>query len=228
MSCKTLKHILIISVIMLVWACSLPIVRTEYIPDSHIPLNIGVKDASFLTNMEKEIVVELNAIRTNPKQYVQFLKSLRGSPQWSEGLEETILFVEKKEPMPVFRVSKGLSLAARDLVNDRGPEGLTGHTGKDGKTMLERLNCCGQLEDRFGEYLGYGYLEGAALVAKMVIDEGSAGKEVQKYIFEKDFLVVGVACGPHKSYRTMCVVDFASSYKEYPGCSPKALSESRR
>ena len=131
MSCKTLKHILIISVIMLVWACSLPIVRTEYIPDSHIPLNIGVKDASFLTNMEKEIVVELNAIRTNPKQYVQFLKSLRGSPQWSEGLEETILFVEKKEPMPVFRVSKGLSLAARDLVNDRGPEGLTGHTGKD-------------------------------------------------------------------------------------------------
>ncbi len=45
-----------------------PVVRTEDIPDSHIPLNTGVKDASFLTNMEKEIIVELNAIRTNPKQ----------------------------------------------------------------------------------------------------------------------------------------------------------------
>ncbi len=214
MSCKTLKRILIISMIMLSWACSLPVVRTEDIPDSHIPLNTGVKDASFLTNMEKEIIVELNAIRTNPKQYAQFLKSLRGSPQWSEGLEETILLVEKKEPLPAFRASKGLSLAARDLVNDRGPKGLTGHTGKDGKTMFERMNCCGQLEGRFGEYLGYGYLEGAALVAKMVIDEGGSNKEGQKYIFEKDFFVVGVSCGPHKSYRTMCVVDFASSYKE--------------
>lgn len=67
MSCKTLKRILIISVIMLSWACSLPVVRTEDIPDSHIPLNTGVKDASFLTNMEKEIIVELNAIRTNPQ-----------------------------------------------------------------------------------------------------------------------------------------------------------------
>lgn len=149
-----------------------------------------------------------------PKQYAQFLKSLRGSAQWSEGLEETILLVEKKEPMPAFRASKGLSLAARDLVNDRGPKGLTGHTGKDGKTMFERMNCCEQLEGRFGEYLGYGYLEGAALVAKMVIDEGGSNKEGQKYIFEKDFFVVGVSCGPHKSYRTMCVVDFASSYKE--------------
>jgi hypothetical protein len=57
-------------------------------------------------------------------------------------------------------------------------------------------------------------LEGAALVAKMAIDEGAAGKEGEKYIFERDFLVVGVACGPHKSYRTMCVVDFAGSYRE--------------
>lgn len=214
MSCKTLKRILIISMIMLVWACSLPVVRTGHIPDSRIPLNTGVRDASFLTDMEKEVIVELNTVRTNPRKYAEFLKSLKGSPQWSEGLEETILFVEKKEPMPSFRVSKGLSIAARDLVNDRGAEGLTGHTGKDGRTMFERMSSYGTLEGGFGEYLGYGYLEGAALVAKMVIDEGASNKEGQKYIFEKDFLVVGIACGSHKLYRTMCVVGFAHSYKE--------------
>jgi len=214
MTVQYFKVFLILIVAAGIWACSVPVVVTEDIPDSRIPLNTGVRDASFLTNMEKEVIVELNAIRTNPRQYAEFLKSLRGSPQWSEGLEETILFVEKKEPLPAFRTSKGLSLAARNLVNDRGPEGLTGHRDKDGKSTLERMNCCGQPGGKFGEYLGYGYLEGAALVAKMAIDEGAAGKEGEKYIFERDFLVVGVACGPHKSYRTMCVVDFAGSYRE--------------
>ncbi|HNS77731.1 MAG TPA: hypothetical protein PKM17_03700 [Syntrophorhabdus sp.] len=214
MTVQYFKVFLILIVAAGIWACSVPLVVTVDIPDSRIPLNTGVRDASFLTNMEKEVIVELNAIRTNPRQYAEFLKSLRGSPQWSEGLEETILFVEKKEPLPAFRTSKGLSLAARNLVNDRGPEGLTGHTDKDGKSTLERMSCCGQPGGKFGEYLGYGYLEGAALVAKMAIDEGAAGKEGEKYIFERDFLVVGVACGPHKSYRTMCVVDFAGSYRE--------------
>lgn len=214
MTVQYFKVFLILIVAAGIWACSVPLVVTEDIPDSRIPLNTGVRDASFLTNMEKEVIVELNAIRTNPRQYAEFLKSLRGSPQWSEGLEETILFVEKKEPLPAFRTSKGLSLAARNLVSDRGPEGLTGHRDKDGKSTLERMSCCGQPGGKFGEYLGYGYLEGAALVAKMAIDEGAAGKEGEKYIFERDFLVVGVACGPHKSYRTMCVVDFAGSYRE--------------
>jgi len=214
MTVQYFKVFLILIVAAGIWACSVPLVVTVDIPDSRIPLNTGVRDASFLTNMEKEVIVELNAIRTNPRQYAEFLKSLRGSPQWSEGLEETILFVEKKEPLPAFRTSKGLSLAARNLVNDRGPEGLTGHRDKDGKSTLERMSCCGQPGGKFGEYLGYGYLEGAALVAKMAIDEGAAGKEGEKYIFERDFLVVGVACGPHKSYRTMCVVDFAGSYRE--------------
>jgi hypothetical protein len=211
-----LKYILIVVAATGMWACAFPVMRTEEIPDSRIPLNTGVRDASFLTDMEKEIIVELNGIRSDPKNYADFLRSLRGSPQWSEGLEEAILFIEKREPLPVFRVSKGMSLAARNLVDDLGPEGLTGHTGKDGKSILDRMNSYGQCEGETGEYLGYGYIEGAALVAQMAIDEGVAGKEGRKYIFDKDLLVVGVACGPHKTYRIMCAVDFVHSYKENP------------
>lgn len=216
MTKRKLKLYLILIVIMGTWACALPVMRTTEIADSLIPLNTGVRDPSFLTNMEKEIVVELNAIRTDPGKYADFLKSLMGSPQWSEGLQETIRFVEKKEPLPPLRASKGLSLAARNLVDDLGPEGLTGHAGKDGKSMLERMNCCGQVEGKFGEYLGYGYLEGAALVTTMVMDESAARKEGKEYLFDKDFLVVGVACGPHKAYRNMCAINFARSYKEKP------------
>lgn len=217
-----LKYIFISIITFGMWACALPVMRTKDIPDSRIPLNTGVSNASFLTDMEKEVIVELNSIRANPKKYAEFLKSMRSSPQWSDGLQETIRFVEKKEPLPQLRVSRGLSLAARNLVDDLGPEGLTGHRGKDGKSMLERMNCCGQVGGKFGEYLGYGYIEGAALVAQMAIDEGSADKDVERFIFDKDFLVVGVACGPHRYYRTMCVVDFATSYKEKPDTGQQA------
>jgi len=76
------------------------------------------------------------------------------------------------------------------------------------------MNIYGHPEGKIGEYLGYGYTEGAALVARMAIDEGSSGREQETYIFNNNFLVAGVACGPHKSYRVMCVIDFANSYKE--------------
>lgn len=215
MTKKHSKLILIfIMIVVGIWSCTLHSAKSEKTTTNDIPLNTGVNNVYFLTNMEKEIVMELNVVRTGPKRYADFLKSLKGRPQWNQGLDETILFVEKKEPLPPFRISKGLSLAARNLLNDRGPEGLTGHVGKDGKSIFERMNTYGQWDGKAGEYLGYGYTEAEALVARMAIDEGSAVKDSQQYIFDRDFLVVGVACGPHKSYRIMCVIDFAGTYKE--------------
>lgn len=209
------KLILIFIMIAIgIWSCTLHGSKSEKNSVHNIPVNTGVKDASFLTDMEKEIIMELNAARTSPKQYSDFLKTLRGKPQWSQGLDEAVLFFEKKEPLQLLKASKGLSLSAHALVRDRGPEGLTGHIGKDGKSMDDRMNSYGQWEGKAGEYLGYGYTEGAALVARMAIDEGSAVKDNQQYIFDRDFHVVGVSCGPHKSYRIMCVIEFAATYKE--------------
>ena len=203
-----------IMIVMGIWSCSLHSAKSEKTATNDIPLNTGVNNVYFLTNMEKEIVMELNVVRADPKRYADFLKSLRGKSQWNQGLDETILFVEKKEPLPPFRISKGLSLAARNLLNDRGPEGLTGHVGKDGKSIFERMNTYGQWDGKAGEYLGYGYTDAEALVARMAIDEGSSVKDSKQYIFDRGFHIVGVACGPHKSYRIMCVIDFAGTYKE--------------
>jgi hypothetical protein len=199
-----------------VWACTLGGMRTDKIAATDIPLNPGVNDPSFLTDMEKGIIKELNTVRVDPKGYTDFLKSLMGRSQWKQGLNEAILFIEKKEPLPPFKASKGLSLAARKLVNDGGQEGITGHVGMDGKSMFDRMNIYGKWEGKAGEYLGYGYSEAEAVVARLAIDEGAAGKEGKEYLFDRDFLVVGVSCGPHKSYRIMCAIDFAHSYKENP------------
>jgi hypothetical protein len=211
---REFKLILILIIIMGTWACTLHGMKTDKKAASNIPLNTGVRDSSFLTDMEKEIIIELNTVRADPKQYADFLKSLRGRSQWTQGLEEAILLIEKKEPLPPFRASKGLSLAARDLVKDFGPKGITGHTGSDGKSMFDRMNVYGQWHEKAGEFLSYGYRDAEAVVARMAIDESTPGKDRKEYIFDKDFLVVGVACGPHETYRVMCAIDFARVYKE--------------
>lgn len=214
MRIKTLKLAIISLMIASIWSCSLHDIGSGKTATGTISINTGVKDASFLTEMEKEIILELNTARTSPKEYTDFLKTLSEKPQWSKGLDEAIRYIEKKEPLPPFKASKGLSLAAHTLVRDHGPEGLTGHISRDGKSFHDRMNIYGHPEGKIGEYLGYGYTEGAALVARMAIDEGSSGREQETYIFNNNFLVAGVACGPHKSYRVMCVIDFANSYKE--------------
>lgn len=70
-----IKKILILLVLMGVWSCthgtkadknSLPV----------IPLNGGVSDSAFLTELEKDVINELNVARSDPKQYAEFLKSL--------------------------------------------------------------------------------------------------------------------------------------------------------
>jgi hypothetical protein len=213
MDIMPVKKILIFIVLMSVCSCAHGM-KTDKNALPVIPLNAGVSDSAFLTDLEKAIINKLNVVRSHPKQYAEFLKSLDGKSHWNKGLDEATVFIEKTNLLPPFKASRGLSRAAQILVNDRGPDGLTGHTLQDGTTMLDRMNTYGRLEGKAGEYLGYGYSEAEALVARIAIDEGAAGSEGNLYLFDNNFLIIGVACGPHKTRRTMCAIDFAHSFRE--------------
>ncbi len=214
MTNKALKLIFILIIATGLSACTYPAKATERTAVYDLPLNAGVKDAAFLSNMEKDIITRLNEVRTNPGGYVEWLKGLRDKPGWTEGLEKAIVFLENTKPLPAFRLSKGLSLAARDLVNDHGPKGLTGHTGSDGTSPFDRMNRYGQWEGKATEILSYGYREADAVVARIAIDAAAIPNDQTQYLFDKGLLTAGVACGPHKTNGIMCSVNFAHTYKE--------------
>ncbi len=195
-----------------------------------VPLNEGVADLNFLTQPEKEVYVELNRARTDPKQYAENLKELRKFYRGSmlelpgetrimtrEGVaavDEAIDFLERARPIGPLKVSKGMSLAARDQVKDQAATGEIGHDGSDGSSPGKRLNRYGSWAGSYGENISYGQNTARQIVMQLLIDDGVEGRGHRKNIFTPHFNIAGVACGKHARYRFMCVIDFAGAYTE--------------
>ncbi len=191
---------------------------------------LGSEGADFLSPREQQIVEELNRARKDPASYARFL---RESLEYYEGkdlkrpgevtiqtregksaVEEAIRFLEKTHPVGALNVSKGMSRAAKDLVEAQGKAGALGHISPDRSNPGERVNRYGRWEKTIGENIAYGPMGAKDVVASLIVDDGVPDRGHRKNIFNPAFHVVGVACGPHSVYRNMCVITFAGGYTE--------------
>ncbi|MCJ7785430.1 MAG: CAP domain-containing protein [Desulfobacterales bacterium] len=214
----------------ILWVISLILLFTSAVGFSQ-PGRIG--DAKFLSPLENAVVHELNMARTAPKDYSSFLeqykkyydKKLLKLPGQTpiltnEGVGavvEAIRFLRSVKPLPPLNPSKGMSSGARDHVTDQGPSGSTQHEGSDGSQPWDRVNRYGTWEKSIGENIAYGSDKARSIVMFLIIDDGVSSRGHRKNIFNPDFRVIGVACGHHATYRTVCVITFAGGYKEKSG-----------
>jgi uncharacterized protein YkwD len=184
----------------------------------------------YLTENERQIIIEINMVRTDPAEYAhRFLAPLRSSYHdkllqfpgeiaisTNEGipaLDECIKKLEDSRPLSPLVPRKGLTLAARDHARDQGKSGATGHTGSDTSTMESRLKRYGRWEISAGENIDYGNGDARRIVASLLIDDGVPSRGHRSNLLDRSFKVVGVAVGPHHVYGHMCVMDFAGSYR---------------
>ena len=114
------------------------------------------------------------------------------------------------------RASPGISRAARDHVLDQGPSGGLGHLGNDGSRMSDRVSRYGEWSGKIGENISYGRSDAREVVVQLIVDDGSPGREHRQNLFDSEFKLVGLACGQHSEYRSMCVTTFAMDYKDTP------------
>jgi len=183
-----------------------------------------------LSALEKGIAAETNRARTNPVAYAAKIQKLRSSYKGKilrlpgrvniltkEGVkpvDEAVRALKATKPVPALRLSKGMSLGAKDHVKDQGPKGATGHNGSNGSRPWHRVNRYGSWQTVIGENIAYGPDTAQQVVMQLIIDDGVRDRGHRKNIFTRGYRVTGVACGSHKKYRIMCVIEYAGGYKE--------------
>jgi uncharacterized protein YkwD len=97
-------------------------------------------------------------------------------------------------------------------VRDTGSRGLTGHRGADGSNLSQRIERYGRWSGHVGENIVYGPSGARDAIFEQLLDFGILDRGHRRTLLNPVWRYVGIACGPHTLYRTMCVLDFASDY----------------
>ena len=99
-------------------------------------------------------------------------------------------------------------MAAREHVEDQGPEGGTGHEGANGSTTESRLKKQEASFMGISENISYGEKTAQSIIMQWIIDDDVKNRGHRTNLFNSEYRWVGVGCGTHKNYGFMCVADF--------------------
>ncbi len=186
--------------------------------------------AEYLTDSERQVIIEINLARTDPAEYARsFLVPLRSyyldallqypgeiailTHEGIRALDECIEELQVIKPLSTLSPKKGLTLAARDHTRDQAITGATGHLGSDQSTPIIRISRYGQWDISAGENIDYGNGDARRIVTSLLIDDGVPSRGHRMSLLNNSFKFVGVSVGAHNVYRHMCVMDFAGSYQ---------------
>lgn len=175
-----------------------------------------------------EVAREIDALRANPRAYAAHLKALRRrysgkllrldgrdpirTKEGKKPLEEAIKRLERAKPLGALTWEAGLARAAGDHARDIGKRGVVDHFGADGESPVDRVARHGVLQGRGGENIAVAFAEARLVVVYLLIDDGIADRGHREALLDGRYDQVGVACGPHRVYRHVCVMDFATGY----------------
>lgn len=190
--------------------------------------------AESLDENEKKIIIEINTLRADPAEYARrFLVPLRAyyrNKVWQfnddfsiitdegvDALDECINELVALKPVGPLSPAEGLTFAARDHMKDQNQTGAIGHDGSDGSTMENRIDRYGRWKISCGENIFYGLGDARLIVILLLVDDGVPSRDHRINLLNASFKYVGVAVGPHKVLKQMCIMDFAGLYieKEY-------------
>jgi uncharacterized protein YkwD len=189
----------------------------------------GVGVSSAQSSLERGVIEEMNLARTNPRNYADYLKEYRklykgnyiylpgsnvriATAEGVSAVNEAIRFLLRQKPIAPLQPSTGLAEAAADLVEDQSSSGDTGHNGRVSGSMDSRIDRHGRWQGSIGENISYGYDDARLVVIQLIVDDAVRGRGHRKNIFDPSFRRAGAACGSHREFGAMCVIDYAGGF----------------
>lgn len=190
----------------------------------------GALPALPASQLELAVLQEMNAARTAPKAFAAHLQRHRAlfegkryrppgaayfvrTQEGTAAVDEAIAFLKRQRPLPPLAWAEGLARSATELVRAQAQSGETGH-GRGKLGMEGRVSRQVEWTGSIGENISYGTNDGRDVVLQLIVDDGVPGRGHRTNIFSPDFRLAGVACGPHPTIRTVCVIDYAGGAVE--------------
>ena len=189
------------------------------------------------SRFEAHVLAELNRFRSDPAAYTDVLRSYR--PRFegklliaeaedeidimtNEGVvavDEAIRDLRSEKPLARLQQSDKLAAAAADHVAVQSRSGAVGHYTR-GNGPGERMKARGG-GPYVNEVITYGHHSPAGVVHQLLIDDGVPDRGHRHSLLRPTHRYAGVACGPHRVHRTMCVTLMSHSPDGSPPPPPK-------
>lgn len=159
--------------------------------------------------LDEAVLDELNFARARPAEYARELRRELNRSDDPAAVEEAIDFLERQASLPPLESDRRVAAAARQHAQAQGARGDVGHGAAGG--LGQRLRGQGVWAGLSAENISYGFDDARDVVRQLIIDSGVPGRGHRRNIFASGYQLAGVACGPHRAYGAMCVIDFAGA-----------------
>lgn len=186
-------------------------------------------DVDYLSPVEKDVILEMNKVRTDPKKYAELyikptLKYYSGknysvpgqitivTQEGTSAVNNCISALSSSKKVGILIAEKGIWLAAKDHAVDQSKTGKTGHDGSDGSNPFQRMERYGGGYTTAGENCAYGPNTGRDIVVQFLIDDGVPSRGHRKNIMNGAFSQTGLSIQTHPQFRYCCVIDYAKDY----------------
>jgi uncharacterized protein YkwD len=185
----------------------------------------------FMSQLEKEIIDEMNLARTEPQKYAAFVEEYKSYYDGNRliipgrkkalvtndgiaAVDEAISFLRAAQPLPAFGVAKGVCSAAADHARDLAGKGINGHRGSDGSTPNARVDRYGEWDAAIGETVVYEVSTARQIIISLIIDDGVPNRGHRRNIFDPNYHVTGISVSEPLTFGAKCVIDYVGGFKE--------------
>jgi len=174
------------------------------------------------TLFEQSLLTEIINARLAPSSFIKdfevmkkmyegkIMKKKNFSVQRSEGVEavdRAIQFLNSVTGGESFRLSKGLSLAAKELC-DISHDKL-GQFVDD--TLIHKH---GKYYGQMQQYIALMNNSPREIVMEWILDDGNPNGEHRNFLFSNEFKYIGIASGPHKDHQRITCVVLVTEFEE--------------
>lgn len=168
------------------------------------------KDANYMSQGERELIILINKLRYNPKMFAdKYLTHLRGLSRAHDECYD-LLYNLPQTNLQMLQCNRKLYSVAGLHAKDMGENGEVGHISTDQRDLSERIRDIGLITQSFGENCSYGKAAPISIMLQLIVDDENDNSGHRENFLKEEFSHIGVSIYPHNLYEWNCVQTFAA------------------